>query len=312
MNAFLTGVLFAGALWGLLYGTNILWRLLLERRHRNRHEVVAEYRVWQGQTEESWSKGLSIWPLGAVIGLILGDGAFAWGIFAGTVLVLAGFWPFYKKSKTVCSETVMFDRDGIAFFPPRQGFVHQGIFKARIDWQDVYGYSAHKGSILFALRPLGHVEQHYGPYRREFSDVLNRLDVQKLVAFDVVDEAEARAEDLQLLERDVFAVAEDVVSGYKTEAAGAGVRLEPKVLYGQEAEEGELVGGHAYLHIGVWDGETCLRELEWMIWERSDGDVEVLSLPRERLYEILDERLEAVLEERLGQLGVEAQPAVLQ
>ncbi|HEU4963507.1 MAG TPA: hypothetical protein VFV52_06535, partial [Bacilli bacterium] len=278
MIEWVLGLLGYLAVWSLFYGSNIIWRLLLERRYRARHQVVAEFPIRHEPSQDSKQKRLDYRVL-VFAGLITwgsGYGMTALGLVVGIALDMLVVTPLYKHSRTGRVETVYFDRQGVSFFPPRPGELHQGIFQARIEWKDVQGYSAHKGSLLFALCPLGHIEQRYGPYREPMERALDRLDVRKLVAFDVLDKWEATESMLSEVEQRVLAVAEDVVASYATDAVASGVRLEPKVLYSEESDGEDISYATASLHIGMWEGETCLREMEWLIWEQSDDMVELL------------------------------------
>jgi hypothetical protein len=287
-------------LWLFLYGLNVplrWWRLFMTRRRR---EVLAVFTIRVVTSPlnplNEIAKTLVICLF--CVGLFREIDGLAKGI-ALTGAVLSVLWPFYLRSKTRNDKIMLFDRHGLTVLPPRIALVGQGSFETRIEWKDCMGYSVTQGSILFALRPFGHFEQMYGPYREQMEQVLDAIGVRKLVAYDVLNRSELEPAALERLEAKMRETADEVIRSYQSELDEHGWRIEHKVLYNEEFEGHELRAAHALMHFGLWHEGECVLEQEWLIWEWDQETVELLALPRDRLYEAIDERIHGMIEQRL-------------
>lgn len=307
MSLTVIGFVSAFGIWLFLYGLNVPLRLraLREARERNVRAEIA-VRIVTSPPNALNAIAATLIVAFFTAGLLRGmDVDFAKGVALAAVLISV-LWPFYLRSQTRTHEIVLFDSQGVTILPPRFALVGQGAFATRIEWPDCFGYSVQRGTILLALKPLGHVEQQYGPHREEMERVLDSLGIRKLVAYDALPTSELDREGLERLEARLMATAEDVIAGYQTELVGHGLRVEPQVLYNEEFDGRELREAHANMHLGLWQGEECVLEQEWLIWEWDEESIEVLALPGDRLYESVDDRVHAMIEQRLRDLGKEA------
>ena len=306
----MSGFVIAFSVWLFLYGLNVplrLWMLRTARQRDVRAEIAVRVVNSPPQTLNAIVRTLIVAFFTA--GLLRGvDMEFAKGVALAAVLISA-LWPFYLRSRTRTHEIVLFDAQGVTILPPRTALVGQGTFLTRIEWRDCFGYSVQRGTILIALKPLGHVEQVYGPHREEMERALDALGIRKLVAYDMLPTSELDREGLERLEARLMATAEDVIAGYHNDLVGYGLRVEPQVLYNEEFDGRELREAHANMHLGLWHGDECVLEQEWLIWEWDEESIEVLALPGDRLYESVDDRVHAMIEQRLREEGLEARPA---
>lgn len=309
MSGAVIGFLSAFGLWLFLYGLNVplrLWALRQARQRNVRAEIAVRVVTSPPGTRNAIASTLFLAFFTA--GLLRGvDVDFAEGIAWAAVLISL-LWPFYLRSQARNHEIVLFDSQGVTILPPRIALVGQGVFVTRIEWQDCFGYSVQRGTILFALHPLGHVEQYYGPHREEMEQVLDSLGIRKLVAYDALPKGELGREGLERLEVRLMETAQDVIAGYHTELVGYGLRVEPQVLYNEEFDGRELREAHANMHLGLWYEEECVLEQEWLIWEWDEESIEVLALPDDRLYESVDDRVHAMIEQRLRDQGQATRP----
>lgn len=309
MSGAVIGFVCATLVWVFLYGWNVplrQWALGRALERNVRAEIAVRVVTSPPGTLNAIVSTMIVTFFTA--GLLRGvDVEFAKGVALAGVLI-AAVWPFYLRSQTRNCEIVVFDSEGVTILPPRHALVGQGTFETRIEWQDCFGYSVQRGTILFALKPLGHVEQQYGPHREEMERVLDSLGVRKLVAYDALPTAELDRAGLERLEARLIDTADDVIAGYQNELLGYGWRVEPQVLYNEEFDGRELREAHANMHLALWQGDECMLEQEWLIWEWDDESVEVLALPDDRLYESIDDRVHAMIEQRLREMGKEAMP----
>jgi hypothetical protein len=302
------------ALWMLTFGGNIAVRLWLVKRHRSRHDVIAEFPV---QQEGERARGLAPMMI-PLIGLIIlssfsSDEDFLLGLVLAVVLV-AVLWLLYKRSATRTTELLLIDREGMSMFAPRPGYLGEGTFHTRLLWKDCFGYSVYRETVLFALHPIGHVEQQYGEHREAFVDVLDKLGIRKLIAYDVLADHELTPPVQERLEARVRDVAADVIAGYGSELTSLGMRMTSVLRYEDEkGEEGHAVR-RAVLRLALWEGPECLEEQDAVLWsiDPEAHRVELFSLPDDRVYETLDERAAGMIEARQKQLGQTPRPLLLQ
>jgi hypothetical protein len=320
----MTGFGIVVGIWMLLYGLNVPVRAFLLRRHRMRHDVLQVIEALHERKEQSAFKEW-IAPVGVVLSvffsvrLLSGVGfeqhtepeRFLIGVLLG-IFSLSLLWPLYLRSKTRRVEVVLFDRDGVTMFAPRFGKIWEDPFCTRIDWKDCFGYSVFRGQVMFALRPIGHVEQVYGAHRELMEATLNSLGIRKLNAYDVLGRDEVPVEKLKEAERKIEAVARDVAASYCTELASHGIVIEIEMLYAQEGAEGGLQNAHAYLRFSLIEGDKSLHDMDWLVWAQYDDTLELLALPEYQYYEELDSRVQSLVDARMRELGVEQKPTVLQ
>lgn len=320
----IAGFLIVFLSWMCLYGLNVPLRAYLVRRHQHEHEVLMRIDV-RHQPKESGGKvkrwlvplaiGVSIW---AVVRLIaagslhsFSDGERLVIGMLGGLLLIAALWPLYQRSATRNVEIVLFDRHGVTMVAPRYGLLSQGAFQMRIEWKDCFGYSVFRGHVMFALRPIGHVEQVYGQFRQSIQSALSSLGIPKLNAYDVIGCEEVASEELAAIEREVLLIAQDVAASYSTELLSEGLAVGVELLHEREEEEERSVE-HATLRFSLIEGQKSLHDLDWMIWAKYDETLELLAMPKHQYYEELDTRVQSLVEMRLRELGVEQKLTVLQ
>lgn len=320
----MAGFLLVFGIWMALYGLNVPVRAYLIRRHYRQHEVLQRVDVQTGIVEKmTFNKymvpvGISLLLISAVRVITrehLLEITDVEAVFAGMLIglvVISALWPFYYKSKTRREEAVLFDRDGVTMFSPRVGLLSQGPFQTRIDWKDCFGYSVFRGHVMLALRPIGHVEQLYGEHREAMEKTLNSLGIPKLNAYDVIRHDEVPEEALRAAEQHVLAIAQDVAAGFSTELASVGIAIEVQLLDTVEGEPEQSPDAHALVRFRIMDGDNVLQQLDWLIWALYDDSLELLSLPEHQYYEELDGRVQALVDNRLREMGVAQKPIVLQ
>jgi hypothetical protein len=290
----------------LIFGLNAIVRLVMVRNHLAQTDVVATLTLRRRSREKiDWLRliFLGLFVTAALAGFTQ-DKPFTLGVLIACILLIA-LWPLYVHGETRTTELLYFDSKGMTIFPARTGMLHQGAFRIRIDWRDTFGYTVYKGNILFSLLPSGYVEQHYGDQRLPFRQVLDGLGIRKLVAYDVI--AQTEGIDLQALEQQVEATLHEVVMGYTHEFAMLGFSMEVDLI-GQEASEDEDesdTGAFSIVRVKLLQEGSVAQEVEWLVWESYDDVIELISLPEDRLYETFDERLQAVLHQKMREAGIE-------
>ena len=301
------GLLVATLIWLLLFGLNLPIRWIIERRHQAQHEVLARFELPQPKEDVN----LGMWVAFPIVSALIHaytmyehwdpdfwqtDGLLPGMLYGAWLYMIT--WPLYVRGRTRSREIFILDNEGMTVLPPRTGRVTAGSFRTRIEWKDCLGFSVYKGSILFALKPFGHVEQEYGTHRDEVLAALHLLGVQKLNAYDMLALSEATDEELDKSVQRVLDMADDVVSGYQTELSSLGMRVEVDHVVVQEKPEEE----YAYLRMALCAGDEQVADLDWLLWARYGESVEVLRLPQNRLYEALDERVQSMVDARLREL----------
>lgn len=309
------GLLLVLGVFTLFFGLNVIVRQVMVRGYLAQTDVVAQLALPRRSKEKIEVLRLlfiAFWVTAGIAGLTQSRPLTLGVIIA--FLILAVLWPLYVRGKTRTTELLYFDSKGMTIFPARTGMLHEGAFQIRIDWKDTFGYTVYKGNVLFSLLPSGYVEQHYGDDRLELLRILDRLGIRKLVAYDVLQSSEVDERGLQQLEERVETMVRDVVAGYLNEFASLGIRVEVgRLNYEDEGEEAEMdAGAYALARAMLYQDDQVVQELEWLVWEKYDDLVEVISLPEDRLYETLDDRLQAVLTQKMRDAGLEPRKAVLQ
>jgi len=311
------GLGLVAVIWTLFFGLNTIVRYLIVRSHLTQTEVVATLELRRRSTEKiNFLRNLFLlfWVTAATAGFTQSK-PFTLGVLLGGVL-LAALWPLYLRSRTRTTELLYFDSRGMTIFPARTAMLQDGAFQIRIDWKDTFGYSVYKGNVQFSLHPCGYVEQHYGNQRNELKQILDRLGIRKLIAYDVIhrDEIAEDSPELEVLAERVEAMVRDVAAGYISEFAMLGIRLEvDRMIHeGDDEEDEQDTGAYALARVLMYEDDEVTQELEWLIWEQYEDLYEVISLPEDRLYETFDDRLQAVLNQKLQEAGVEPRQTILQ
>lgn len=304
------GLLLATLIWVLLFGLNMPIRWWIERRHYAEHEVLAQFEVPQPKEDVNFG----LWVMFPIVSaglhaytmfkhwdpeLWTRGGLLAGLVYGGWAFMIT--WPLYVRGRTRSREIFILDKDGMTVLPPRTGRVTAGSFRTRIEWKNCLGFSVYKGSILFALKPFGHVEQEYGEHRDEVLAALQLLGVPKLNAYDMLAHSEATDAELEKSVQRVLDMGRDVVSGHQAELVSLGLRVDVEHVVVQEEAEEE----YAYLRLVLWAGEEQASDLDWLLWARYGESVEVLRLPPNRLYEALDERVQTMVDMRLRETEME-------
>ncbi|ASS76428.1 hypothetical protein CIG75_16670 [Tumebacillus algifaecis] len=320
----MTGFVIAFAIWLALYGLNVPVRAYLISRHRARYEVLQRVDVDNGAVEKLTFQKMVVpfvivFVVIGVVRVITRENIVSFndveqlvgGMLIGLVVVMV-LWPFYLKSNTRRKEVVLFDRDGVTMFAPRYGLLSQGAFQTRIEWKDCFGYSVFRGHVMFALRPIGHVEQLYGEHRDLMQATLNSLGIPKLNAYDVIHVNEVPTEVLRTAEQQIQAVAQDVAVSYRTELASEGISIEIELLDTIEETAEQGPDAHSFVRFRLLEAEKKPKQLDWLIWARYEDTLELLSLPAHQYYEELDGRVQSLIDTRMRELGVEQKQMILQ
>lgn len=307
---------FVIGIWMLFFGLNIIVRYLIVRNYLAQTDVVAELELPRRSREKIdvlQMLFLLFFVTASTAGVTQSKPVTLGVLLAGSIL--AALWPLYVRSHTRTTELLYFDSKGMTIFPARTAMLQDGAFQIRIDWKDTFGYSVYKGDVQFALRPCGYVGQHYGDKRNELKGILDRLGIRKLIAYDVINRDEIGDHTLgfQALEERVEAMVRDVAAGYTNEFAMLGIRLEVDRLTCEDnAEDEQDAGAYALARVLMYEDEELSQELEWLIWEQYEDLFEVISLPEDRLYETFDDRLQAVLNQKMREAGLEPRQTMLQ
>lgn len=291
-------------IWLTLYGGNVLNRQWVLRRYLAKHEPIAKVEVVYPTKKVNNRRWVILIILFASMMRTLSHYAFAEGVFAAA-LVIALLWPLYLRSQVCVRLLLLFDRQGVTVFPVNRRLVSQGTFQTRLNWVDCFGYSIYRGHALFALRGGGQIEQVIGN-RMQVSEVLNRLGIRKLKAYDHLEPREVTEDDLHELEQQVDRLAQDIVGGYQADAAAMGLHLQAEVQQADDSEQ--QTEPYAFLKMSLWDDAQMVDELDWLLWARYEKAVELLHLPQERLYEALDERVLSLLEAQTREKGRKSPP----
>ncbi|KEO82819.1 hypothetical protein [Tumebacillus flagellatus] len=310
-------------MWFLMLGLNIPVRRWHIRRYEQQHDMLE--RVVVERKLPPLSKGSMVKLLNRLYLLALGIGviqyvyitqsddpsagelgaAVLFGLAVGAVVVGA-LWFFYRRTKTVNTLELRFDRRGLTIFPARQRLSGQGIYEARIEWKDCCGYWVYKGYVIFGLRPIGQIEQFGGEEIARIEQILHALGVRKLVSYDVLTAKKLNDSQLSQLDNRVQRMAGEVIAGYATECAMLNAHVEAEVEWRTEDDR------YSVLILRIVAEDTELQSIEWLLWGEDENSQEALGLSDDRLYEGVDERVQSLLDFRRNQLGQEAQPVLWQ